>query len=214
VLCSVTALDDTDGVQLVVSGPFALFRRTVVYGRALASLLGRAARCQQFDLRALCALSASHAPQHYQGSSDTSQLVPVRMRSGDPIVPAGALPSYDSKLEERFARDFAKLTDDWELLREPQPVAAGTTTFFPDFALRHRRRNHPDILLEIVGFWTPEYLAKKLSDLHAAGLERLILCIDSQRNCSPDDLPPGAEVIRYTRRVPAAEVLARLQRWA
>lgn len=38
-------------------------------------------------------------------------------------------------------------------------------------------------LLEIVGFWTADYVAKKLRRWRAAGLGRLILSIDAARNC-------------------------------
>ena len=40
---------------LELSGPFALFRRTLVYGRALSEILPLLAWCDRFRLRAECA---------------------------------------------------------------------------------------------------------------------------------------------------------------
>jgi len=62
-----------------------------------------------------------------------------------------------------------------------------------------------------VGFWTPDYLEAKLRRLRAADLDRFILCIDEERNCSADELPHRAQVLRYRRRIDAAEVLGLIE---
>ena len=116
----------------------------------------------------------------------------MRIRSGDPIIPADPLAKYDSKVEERFARDFLRLTDDWDLVREPEAVPIAGHFFFPDFLIRHRRVAGQQAWLEIVGFWTPEYLTEKLERLRQARFPNVILCVDEQRNCSEGELPPGA----------------------
>ncbi|MEO8182226.1 MAG: DUF790 family protein [Deltaproteobacteria bacterium] len=195
-----TAHSDTHDRQLrlEISGPLALFRRTLVYGRALASLLPRVARCPRFELTALCALS------------EAEELCTLTIRSGDPVIPADALAKYDSKVEERFARDFLRLTDDWDLIREPEAVAVPGHFLFPDFRIRHRRIAGREAWLEIVGFWTPEYLTEKLARLRQARLENFILCVDEQRNCAEGSLPSGARVIQYRRHVPARAVLEQL----
>jgi len=92
--------------------------------------------------------------------------------------------SYDSKLEERFARDFRRVAPDWDLIREPEAVQAGDTLIFPDFALRHRGDGRR-WLVEIVGFWTRDYLERKLALLRVAGLRDLVLCIDESVRMRP-----------------------------
>ena len=114
---------------------------------------------------------------------------------------------YDSKLEEGFARAFRRIAPDWDVVREPEPVDAGTSLVFPDFALQHRLDRKRRWLLEIVGFWTPDYLARKLALYRTAGLSNLILCIDDARQCSEGDLPAGTPVLRFRRRVDARAVL-------
>jgi hypothetical protein len=193
-----------ESVRLVVSGPYALFRHTLVYGRALVSLLPRVARCRRFVLQATCALANER--------DRSSALVELTVKSGDPIVPAASGKTYDSKLEERFARDFGKLALDWEIVREPEAIAVDGAWIFPDFLLRHRRQPERQALLEIVGYWTPDYLDKKLRTLEKAKLGRFILCIDRARNCTDSDLPNQARVIQFQRRVPAEQVLELLER--
>ena len=62
-------------------------------------------------------------------------------------------------------------------------------------------------LQEIVGYWTPDYVARKLARYHGAQLFNLILCIDEQRNCASADLPANARIVRFRRRVDPAAVL-------
>src|SRR5262249_42097189 len=155
--------------------PYSLFRRTLLYGRAMAELIPILGWCQHFRLEATCVVR--------------ERDVVLRLASGDPIFPSEEPRYYDSKLEERFARDFRKVARDWDVVREPEPVRAESTLIFPDFALQHRYDPSRRWLLEIVGFWTPGYVEQKLARYRAAGLENLILCIDEQRGCAPGDLP-------------------------
>ena len=130
-----------------------------------------------------------------------------RWRAAIRIFPAAAPAPFDSKLEERFARDVARLAPDWDVIREPEPVRAGSTLIFPDFLLRHRIHQHRRVLVEIVGFWTAPYLATKFERLRQARLQNFILCLDEDRACSDGDLPPGLPVVRFRRRVDAAAVM-------
>ncbi len=88
-------------------------------------------------------------------------------------------PRHDSSFERTLARDFAeKLGPErggWTLEREATPVAMGEELFLPDFTFRHQ--DGREALVEIVGFWTPEYLEAKVRKIRAAGVENLILVV-------------------------------------
>jgi predicted nuclease of restriction endonuclease-like RecB superfamily len=184
-----------EGVQLEVSGPLSLFRHTLVYGRALCALLPRALWCSQFELTALCEDGPGNAP------------MTLVVRSGDPLRPGRELKPFDSKLEQRFARDFRKAAPDWDVVREPRPLESSGTLIFPDFELVHRRDRSRRFLLEIIGFWTPRYLQDKLAKLRQAQLDNVILCIDEARACSDAELPSSAWLVRYKRRIDPLAVL-------
>lgn len=185
------------GFELRVSGPLALFHHTSLYGRSLASVLPLLLRSERFELEALCRLGGEE--------------VRVRIRSGDPLPMPEAPPGYDSGLEERFARDFLAATLDWDLLREPEPVEAGGALTFPDFALIHRRDPARRFLLEIVGFWTPDYLRAKLDRLGAMKREPFVLCIDRRLDCAAGDLPPHARLVPFSRRIDPLKVLEAIE---
>jgi predicted nuclease of restriction endonuclease-like RecB superfamily len=192
-ICVIAKRPGSASPTMELSGPFALFRNTRLYGRALGELVPLLAWCPRFRLRAECVL---------HGHRLTLQLA-----TGDPIFPSSAPRRYDSLLEERFARDFRRLAPAWDVIREPEPIAAAGTLIFPDFAIQNRSDPTRRWLLEIVGFWTPDYVARKLALYRSARLSELILCIDEGRNCADADLPSGARVVRYQRRVDTAAVL-------
>lgn len=130
----------------------------------------------------------------------------------DPIFPEGArAPTYDSATESAFAKRFLALAPDWDLVREPEPIPVGGTLVFPDFALVHRRNPSRRWLLEIVGFWTPEYLRSKLARLREARIERLVLCVSDALACAGAELPASARVVRFKKRVDPRAVLAILE---
>ncbi len=194
-ICATRRVDGE--VVLDLSGPLALFRHTRVYGRALGALLGPLGWCDRFALTAPCVLP--------EGTFS------LRLGPRDPVLRGDAPRRYDSKVEEALARDLARLAPAWDVVREPEPIAvAGDTLIFPDLALVDRVDPRRRALVEVVGFWTPDYLARKLALLRRSGLEDLILCVDADRACGDGDLPVGARVIRYRRRVPAREVVALL----
>jgi len=198
-ICTASRAAEPDGVLLEISGPFALFRKTEVYGRSLASLLPIAAHCRHFELEADCVLS--------RGSVAST----LRISPADPIYPARALPSYASRVEARFARDFAALTRAWDLRRDPEPIDAAGWLVFPHFELLHHEDPGRRWSLEIVGFWTAESVREKLAKVSAAGSTRLILCVDEARRCSEAHLAPHPQVLRYKSRVDAAQVLALIE---
>jgi hypothetical protein len=195
-LCTVQRVKP-EGVRLNLSGPFSLFCHTTMYGRALASILPLLPWCERFELVARCMLRG--------------RTVNVRLHPGDPIAVGEPPRAYDSRLEERFAREFARANLDWDLVREPEPVEAGEALMFPDFAVVHRRDPSRRFLLEIVGFWTPEYLRDKIDRLRAIPHVPMVLCIDRGLNCSADDLPAHARIVWFQKRIDPGAVLAAIE---
>lgn len=85
-----------------ISGPFALFQNTRLYGHALGELIPLLAWCARFRLQADFVLDG--------------RRVALELATGDPIFPASAPRQYDSRLHERFAREFRLVAPEWDLL--------------------------------------------------------------------------------------------------
>lgn len=188
-----TAKLQGQAVHLEISGPLALFHQTTVYGRALGSIVPQLAWCERFVLDAFCDFGRG----------------PVRVRIQPPLMlpPARAPKRYDSALEARFARAMSKQASHWRVLREPSPIDAGGHLAFPDFLLEHREAPARHWWVEIIGFWTSDYLRHKLMTYRAARLPRVILCIDAKRPIENRELPVDARIVRFTKSIPVDQIL-------
>lgn len=179
-----------DGTRLDVSGPLSILRHTTKYGFALASFFPAVVATPGFRLAARCVLR--------------DDLVVVHVDATARIARTHALPKdADSAVERALARDVRRLARAWTLARETDAITVGTHAFFPDFTLRH-----PDgfaVLVEVVGFYTPEYLRGKLAALRVAAARPLVVCIDDSLSAGDGEIP-GA-VLRFTKRIDAGALL-------
>ena len=140
-----------EGREVVVTGPDALFQTSRRYGTRFARLLRTVATAPEWRLEATV---------DDRGTERTMVL-----SDGDVSVPGTepvAEPTYDSGVEADFATRFASLSLPWELTREPEPLAAGEHVVIPDFAFNWAHGEFR-VFFEIMGFWTPEYVEKKLA---------------------------------------------------
>ncbi len=191
VTCAVT----DKGSTLCLSGPLSLFHKTTRYGLAMAAFAPSVFVTPGFRLAARCEL---------RGES-----LRLQVASGDPVGSTFALPrATDSQVERRLVRDVRKLRTSWEIRRETAAIVAGDRMFFPDFSLE---RGADRVLVEVIGFYMPEYLRAKLASLRAAGLTRIVVCIDADLACADGDVA-APEVLRFRRRVDAAELIAAAER--
>jgi uncharacterized protein len=192
-ICVVKRGGDVGKACLALSGPYSLFRCTLLYGRVLGDLVPVLAWCNEFEMSAEIVMG--------------DKSIELKVRTGDPLFPSEPPKPFDSKLEERFCRMFLRASRNWDVIREPEPIEVADTIIFPDFALQHRTDTSRRWLLEIVGYWTPDYLRKKLERLREAQIPNLLLCVSAKLNCSEEDIPKGASVIRFSKQLRPEDVL-------
>lgn len=125
---------------------------------------------------------------------------------------------YDSQMEADFAAEFeAKFgseRDKWQLTREDEVFLLGDTVMIPDFALTHQKDGRR-AFIEIVGFWHPEYLRRKLEKVRAAGRRNLLLLVYESVNLTERalaDIP--AEVLYFKSKPVLKDVMAAVERIA
>ncbi|MBM4397032.1 MAG: DUF790 family protein [Deltaproteobacteria bacterium] len=185
------------GVIVRVEGPLSLFRVTTKYGLALASWLPALTRAPGWRLVADVVVRgrrARYAASHH-----------------DPIGSTHAEPRrFDSAVEEALFRGLARVAPRWHVLREADPVQVGGRVLCPDFTVEDPAAG-VRVPVEVVGFWTPEYLADKVSV--AASLPpdaRWVLCIDEDLCDRAGPLPEGP-VLRFRRRIDPVALAALLE---
>jgi len=181
------------GTKVTLSGPLALFHETTKYGRALAGFLPALAVTPAWSLAAQILLGGRR-----------HELV---LDATAPLPRTHALPaSSDSGVERRLAVDIRRLASGWELAREDTVVRVGSRLFYPDFTLVSARGR---VLVEVVGYWTPEYLANKAEALRAVEVP-LVVCVDERH--ARGDLSPRPGILAYRGRVDASALVAEAER--
>ncbi|NMF59357.1 DUF790 family protein [Pseudanabaena yagii] len=161
------------GFTITVDGATSLFGTSTRYGLAIAKLLPALLHVTKWSLQATLVEKDTYSKQKRKG------LFTLDSECG--LVshyPVGKM--YDSALEASFAEKWADLKTEWKLEREVDLIPIPGSVMIPDFRLVH-----PDgrsYLLEIVGYWRPEYLRKKFSQVRQANCENLILAISERLN--------------------------------
>ena len=108
-------------------------------------------------------------------------------------------------MEADFAAEFhAKFGDErqqWLLTREDHVIVLGDSVFIPDFTLTHRKTGRRAVI-EIVGFWHPEYLRRKVAKVRAAKRRNLILLVYEGVNLTAERLADVPAQVLYFKNKP------------
>jgi len=192
-----------EGFWVAVDGPLSLFKLTERYGTSLAKLLPEIVEAEGWKIKASIVKGGDSAG----GGGRVLQLELRSNEVGYLLKHAPPEPSsegaFDSSVEERFSKNFQSLGFGWKLAREPEPLTAGTHVFIPDFSLQ---KDSAKVYLEIVGFWTQEYLERKVQKLQQLSGVDLIIAVDESLACSKLRRVKG-KIIYYKRDVPLRPVV-------
>lgn len=186
------------GYRIRLDGPASVLRETRRYGTAMAKFLPALLACQDWRLHAKLRIGHGALRLH------------LDLNSTDGLHSHLAAPDeYDSELERRFAEKWgAEPREGWTLIREGEILWRNQRVFVPDFVFQHADGGR--VLLEIVGFWTPEYLEQKLQTLREFPDERLVLAVGESLNAK---FAEGAtNIIPYKTTLKVSAVLAHLNR--
>lgn len=214
ILCEVTKEGNT--LRIEIAGPEEVVGKKEKYGRLiapvffnLAAFLQKTTKKFQFEIE----LFLFGRERVFRGSEKLFEniLVPEERKR----YFQEKITKYDSNVEKRFEAEFNLARGDrkgWMLLVEPELVIQGSTILIPDFALD---RNGQRIFLEIVGFWTESYKAKKLQKLvklKKEGMKNLILLVKDEHRKEFSEKTTGFPVIYYSKRFPIHAILDTLEK--
>jgi predicted nuclease of restriction endonuclease-like RecB superfamily len=197
--------DADHGFTITIDGPVSLFTPSTRYGLAIAKLIPALLHVTKWSLAATL--------QTRDVYTETWKTGRFTLHSECALVshyPKGK--PYDSMLEASFADKWDALKSGWVLEREVDLIPIPGSVMIPDFRLVH-----PDgrsFLLEIVGYWRPEYLQKKFSQVRRAECDNLILAISERLNLDKagvklHDVP--ARIVWFKDKLLPKSVLAVLE---
>jgi len=149
--------------RITFSGPASVLRQTRRYGVNFARFLPALLACEGWQMTASLKTPWNTSAKLNLSDSDgfTSHLPPPD--------------EFDSRLEESLAEKFGLERDGWQLIREGEILHDHQKTFVPDFTFRHE--DGTQVLMEIVGFWTPEYLMHRRRSLQLFRHHRILIAV-------------------------------------
>ena len=163
-----------------VDGPLSIVRLTDKYGMAMAKLIPLIIFTERWSIDAtilrksmngikktynfqlsnrdkdLPIFDASHITSHTHVQSERDSEIGLSFNKY-------IMESFDSNVEKKFMDKFLTFSTDWQLAREPDPlILSDGKAFIPDFVFE---KHGVKVYLEIVGFWTKDYLKRKLEKI-------------------------------------------------
>lgn len=187
-----------------VDGPASLFKLTKRYGVCIARLLPTLVAASEWT--AVGKILWKYTNEICTFKLDSQKHGSLLWKPNSPSTV-----SYDSAVEEDFASQFKAVQSGWVLKREPEPLAAGNHVIIPDFSFE---RQGLKVFVEIVGFWTEEYLLRKAEKLKHVDA-KLLLLVDESLACEKLlelEKRPQLHFIYYRGKIPLAPVLRYLEK--
>jgi predicted nuclease of restriction endonuclease-like RecB superfamily len=178
-------------------GPTSVLRQTRRYGTSMAKFFPALVACRGWRMHAVIRTPRSG----FRVALDLTAEDGLHSR-----VPPPA--EFDSDVEATFAERWANEDrGGWTLQREAEILHSGQKVFVPDFVFRHA--DGRSVLMEIIGYWTPEYLQAKRETLQLFRDHPILLAISDQSIERGSDYFPNA--IRYKSAIKVGDVLEQLE---
>ncbi|MEM2637137.1 MAG: DUF790 family protein [Candidatus Korarchaeota archaeon] len=164
------AVQHGNKIILVLYGPFSTVRLTKKYGILFAKLVPYIIAGNEWKISANILKDQSKKKLFkFELSSSNKPLLPTIKLS---------VPTFDSEQERKFVNAFSGIDIPWKLERYHKPILVGNILVFPDFRFF---REESEVFVELVGFWTPNYLKKKLNVVGKR--DDLIFVVDKKLTC-------------------------------
>lgn len=198
-----------NGYDITLHGPLSPFvKSTIRYGVQFAKFMPALLLCESWEMEA--AVKPPHADHFLSYRLDDSTALQSYFKGSA---------DFASKLEANFAAEFeAKYTRndrEWELSYEDELIIVGDSVMIPDFAFTNKKDGRR-ALLEIVGFWHPQYLKRKLAKIRAANRKDLIILVYEKVKVADGafEAASAGEVLTFKRKPILKDVIAAVERAA
>lgn len=151
----------SNGYEITLTGAASLFHRSQKYGIQMSVFLPALLLCGNWKMRA--EINDKKGTAFFELTSEQTELISNRYDE----------PEYENPVHEKLKKNWEKSSVDWNLEENREVVDLGKTAFVPDFVLIS-----PDgakVYLDVLGFWTPKGLQKRLEELEAADFKNFII---------------------------------------
>ncbi len=184
-------LSGTENIIVEVTGPASILKMTRKYGTYMAKLVPYIIKAQDWWLKA--EILENGRIYVLEIDSSKKSMFPEKVEKIE----------YDSSIEEEFARKLRVLG--FDVYREPKIIKAGKYAFIPDFMIR---KGNAEVFVEIVGFWTKEYLERKLYKIKQTKVPLIVI---AREELGLDKHVP--DVILFSKKIPVKGVIKKINEY-
>lgn len=166
--------NQTNGYFVTLTGAASIFHRSQKYGIQMSVFLPALLNCAGWRMSAEISLKAGDSAI-YELESRQTGLSSCYYEE----------PEYENPVFERLKRDWAKADTSWQLEENTEVVDLGKLAFIPDFVLK---KAGAKVYLDVLGFWTPKSLHKKLDEFKDSNFKNFIICAWEELRGSRDEM--------------------------
>ncbi|HLM61626.1 MAG TPA: DUF790 family protein, partial [Pyrinomonadaceae bacterium] len=181
--------NQTNGYEITLTGAASLFNRSQKYGIRMAVFLPALLLCADWKMSAEIA-QKDGGNVFYELWSEQTELSSCYFDE----------PEYENSDIEKLKKNWEKSSVDWELTENKEVVDLGRTAFIPDFVLVSS--NGVKIYLDVLRFWTPKSLKKRLEEFQATSFQKFIFAASQElRGSREEPLWTSENVVFYKTKI-------------
>jgi uncharacterized protein len=173
-----------NGYEITLTGAASLFHRSQKYGIRMAVFLPALLLCSGWKM-------SSEVTQKYGGnlfyelSSKQNELSSCYFEDIE----------FENPLLEKLKKDWEKSATNWQLVENKEVVDLGKIAFIPDFVLISP--SNEKVYLDVLGFWTPKSLQKRLDEFRSINFNRFIIAASQELRGSREESTITAENVLF-----------------
>jgi predicted nuclease of restriction endonuclease-like RecB superfamily len=179
------------GYRVRLDGPVSIFHHSQKYGIQMAVFLPALLLCKGWRMRAQIAQQSS------SGGPPSNALFELDHTQKQLHSHYLGTASSENPVLEKLAAGWGRVETLWDLEPSREVMDLGESAFIPDYVLR--RADGRQFYLEVLGFWTPDYLKERLKEFEHAGVSNFILAAWDELRGSRDPLttvPPHTIIFK------------------
>jgi uncharacterized protein len=178
-----------NGYEITLTGAASLFHRSQKYGIQMSVFLPALLLCQNWKFRAEIAQKKGKN-LFFELSGEQTEIVSNRFDE----------PVYENPDIQKLQKNWEKAATDWRLEQNREVLDLGKTAFVPDLVLIAPAGEK--IYLDVLGFWTPKSLQKRLEEFASANFRKFIIAASQElRGSREEPLWESANVTFYKSKI-------------
>lgn len=178
-----------EGYEITLTGAASLFHRSQKYGIQMSVFLPALLLCKNWKARAEIA-DKYGKNLFYELTSEQTELVSNRYDE----------PEYKNPDIEKLKKNWEKSGSDWQLKENRKVIDLGKIAFIPELILVSPTGE--EIYLDILGFWTPKSLQKKLDEFQSVNFKKFIIAASNELRGSREEvLWENENVVFYKTKI-------------